>query len=219
MSASEAFIPSRGLDLAATPARSRRRVPGSISRYPLDEEVASCKWHCDHVAVLGRMYPKENCSAARALELVGERWSLLIVRNAVFGGMTRFAEFQTQLGIATNVLAARLEGFVTAGLMHHRSAEDGSGREYVLTEKGRELAVVVIALTEWGDRWAAPDGPPILMRHDSCGGTVCVSVECTRCGQPPTSTEIVAVPGPGVTPEPRASESASDKEIRWQSSS
>jgi DNA-binding HxlR family transcriptional regulator len=106
------------------------------------------------VHVLGRLYENQDCSAARALELVGERWSLLILRDAMFGGCTLFSEFQHSLGIATNVLAKRLDDFVDAGLMQHRlSRARGEQAEYVLTQKGLELKPVIIALTAWGDKW------------------------------------------------------------------
>ncbi|SFA81672.1 transcriptional regulator, HxlR family [Amycolatopsis marina] len=148
--------------------------------------------------MLGRTYENENCSAARALELVGERWSLLIIRNAVFAGMTRFSDFERRLGIAPNILAKRLDGFVADGLMERRE-----GREYVLTEKGRELGTVIVALTEWGDRWAAPQGPPILYEHEGCGGPVHVRVCCEDCGLQPAAADVVAVYGPGSDPQRR----------------
>jgi DNA-binding HxlR family transcriptional regulator len=151
--------------------------------------------------VLGRRYERENCSAARALELVGERWSLLIIRNAVFAGMTRFSQFERRLGIAPNILAKRLDGFVSDGLMQLRATGEVAGaHEYVLTQQGRELGLVVMALTEWGDRWAAPQGPPILFEHDGCGGSVHLSTNCAGCGQAPAAAQIVAVPGPGLVP-------------------
>jgi DNA-binding HxlR family transcriptional regulator len=133
--------------------------------------------------MLGKTYGRENCSAARALELVGERWSLLIIRDALFRGRTRFADFQRSLGVATNVLATRLDGFVSAGLMERRTYSSHEDHyEYLLTDKGRDLAPVVIALTEWGDRWAAPNGPPIEYRHQGCGGHVASTLTCARCG-------------------------------------
>ncbi|MBW3553888.1 MAG: helix-turn-helix transcriptional regulator [Gemmatimonadetes bacterium] len=109
--------------------------------------------------MLGRTYDREVCSAARALEIAGERWSLLILRNAAFAGMTRFTDFQKSLDIAPNVLAARLKHFVESGLM---ATADGPGGHptYHLTEKGLDFKPVIIALTEWGDRWAAPEGAP-----------------------------------------------------------
>jgi DNA-binding HxlR family transcriptional regulator len=116
--------------------------------------------------VLGKTYDNQICSIARALDVVGEPWSLLIIRDAAFAGVTRFADFQHNLGCATNVLAARLESFVEAGIMRrHRYRERPEQYEYLLTEKGRDLAPALIALTAWGDRWDAADGPPVLYRH------------------------------------------------------
>src|SRR5436190_4739362 len=107
--------------------------------------------------MLGRLYENQNCSASRALELIGERWSLLILRDAMFGGLTRFSQFQKSLGVATNVLTKRLEDFVAEGLMERRQ-EPGEQAEYVLTRKGLELLPTIVALTEWGDKWVRP-GP------------------------------------------------------------
>src|ERR1700736_1942906 len=104
--------------------------------------------------MLGKTYDGQDCSAARALELVGERWSLLIIRDALFAGLTRFSEFERSLGIAPNVLAARLAWFVEAGLMTTEPAsEDSELSEYRLTEKGTDLAPGGVALTVWGTRW------------------------------------------------------------------
>ena len=106
--------------------------------------------------MLGRTYENENCSAARALEVVGERWSLLIVRDAMLRGTTKFSEFQRNLGLAPNILASRLDAFVQVGLMRaRRYSEHPDHREYVLTRKGLDLQPLIIALTAWGDRWAA----------------------------------------------------------------
>ncbi len=121
------------------------------------------------------------CSAARALEIAGERWSLLILRNAAFAGMTRFTEFQESLGIAPNVLASRLERFVEDGIMTATPASSAYA-EYHLTDKGLDFKPVIIALTEWGDRWAAPDGPPIFYEHSECGGHVTLSLDASRVG-------------------------------------
>jgi len=151
--------------------------------------------------VLGKTYDAQVCSIARALELVGERWSILIVRDALFAGVTRFNDFQHNLGIATNILKARLDGFVAAGLMERRPAAGQPGQqEYVLTEKGRDLAPALIAMTEWGDKWAAPDGPPILYRHADCGGAVATATVCERCGPVPPG-EVGVQPGPGMPAE------------------
>jgi DNA-binding HxlR family transcriptional regulator len=135
--------------------------------------------------VLGREYETQDCSAARTLEMVGERWSLLIIRDAVFGRMTRFSEFQRSLGLARNVLAARLEQFVLDGLMEKRPIAEGlSHHVYVLTEKGRDLQATVQALMAWGDKWAAlPEGPPVGLRHADCGGKVEQKSLCGKCGE------------------------------------
>ena len=149
--------------------------------------------------MLGNTYEDQVCSIARALELVGERWTLLILRNALFAGSTRYGEFQRSLGIATNILPNRLDGLVASGIMERRSArEHGDVPEYLLTPKGRDFAPALIALTEWGDRWAAPDGPPILYQHATCGSALHVDVECAKCGPIDDLGEIQALPGPGM---------------------
>src|SRR3954468_6045047 len=149
--------------------------------------------------MLGKTYDSQVCSIARSLELVGERWSLLILRNALFAGSTRYTEFQRSLGIATNILQARLDGLVAAGIMERRlTAQQPDLSEYVLTQKGRDFAPALIALTEWGDRWAAPDGPPILYRHANCGSPVSVHVECSTHGRVDSLADIHALSGPGM---------------------
>ena len=104
-------------------------------------------------AMLGHLYEQQDCSAARALELVGERWSLLILRDAMFRGSTRYSEFMKTLEIAPNILSKRLSGFVEAGLMTL-----GADGEYRLTAKGLEFKPTIMALTAWGDKWVRP-GP------------------------------------------------------------
>lgn len=149
--------------------------------------------------MLGRSYERENCSAARALELVGERWSLLILRDAMYAGSTRFNQFQRSLGIASNVLSARLDWFVESGLMDSTTVPGGTDtHEYVLTTKGRGLEPVILALSAWGDQWAAPDGPPIEYHHDQCGGRVRQYLECETCHEKPQPGDVVATPGPGM---------------------
>ena len=142
--------------------------------------------------MLDRTYPTQVCSVARSLEVVGERWSLLIVRDA-FLGRTRFSEFLRSLGIARNVLTQRLEHLVAEDILDHR--EDGA---YVLTTKGRGLAPVLHQLMKWGDRHYAPDGPPILTLHVGCGGRVDASMLCDRCGERVArQRDVELVPGPG----------------------
>ncbi|HLI43573.1 MAG TPA: helix-turn-helix domain-containing protein [Acidimicrobiales bacterium] len=151
--------------------------------------------------MLGKTYDGQVCSIARALEAVGERWSLLIVRDALFAGVTRFNDFQHNLGLATNVLATRLDSLVAAGVMErHPSPERPAQHEYVLTEKGRDLAPALISLTAWGDRWSSPNGPPILYRHALCGGSVRHELACSNCGAIDAS-EVTVRPGPGMPAE------------------
>jgi DNA-binding HxlR family transcriptional regulator len=149
--------------------------------------------------MLGKAYDNEVCSIARALEVVGERWSLLILRNALFAGSTRYSDFQRSLGLASTVLQSRLDSFVEAGLMRrHRYSEQPTLYEYLLTEKGRGFAPSLIALTEWGDRFAAPDGPPIRYQHPACGSEVHSEVVCARCGTLHDPSDVQALPGPGM---------------------
>lgn len=138
--------------------------------------------------MLGRLYPSQDCSAARTLELVGERWSLLILRDALFRRYTRFSEFQRSLGIATNVLAARLESFVAAGIFE--LAEEAGQRAYRPTEKGLELKGVIIALTHWGDKWIGPG--PAVFRHHGCGGGIEQVMRCGSCGEPIPNRKVEA---------------------------
>jgi DNA-binding HxlR family transcriptional regulator len=130
--------------------------------------------------MLGRTYDKEACSAARALEIAGERWSLMILRNAAFAGMTRFTDFQQSLDIAPNILTKRLESFVKEGLMTTSKGES-EHLEYHLTTKGMDFKPVIIALTQWGDKWAAPDGPPIAYEHEGCSGRIEQHLHCRSC--------------------------------------
>src|SRR5687768_804237 len=151
--------------------------------------------------MLGKTYDSQVCSIARALELIGERWSLLIVRDAVFGGATRYSDFQRSLGVATNILKSRLDGFVEAGLMRrHRYSEQPELYEYLLTDKGRALAPALVALSEWGDQWATEGEPPILYTHSTCGAGVSQQTVCAHCGEVTDPAEIQAVAGPGMPP-------------------
>ena len=148
--------------------------------------------------MLGNTYDTQVCSIARALEAVGERWSLLIVRDALFAQVTRFSDFQHNLGLATNVLKTRLDSLIAAGIMERRRySERPEHYEYLLTEKGRDLAPALIALTAWGDRWLSPNGPPILYGHSACGGSIQPGLTCSNCGAIEGS-EVTVHPGPGM---------------------
>jgi DNA-binding HxlR family transcriptional regulator len=148
--------------------------------------------------VLQRDYPNQVCSIARSLEVIGERWTLLIVRDALVG-LTRFEEFQAKLGIASNVLANRLKRLCDEELLERVPDPERPGRpKYVLTDKGRELGPALIVLMKWGDRhYPSPGGPPRLTLHAGCGGNIGPDLRCDRCGKHAARGEIELPPGPG----------------------
>lgn len=119
--------------------------------------------------VLPRTYEHQVCSVARSLELVGDRWTLLIVRDAL-RGVRRFEDFRAGLGIAHNVLSDRLSRLTDTGVLQRRLYQRRPDRyEYHLTQMGRDLWPVVMSLLLWGDRYLANDGPPLQTRHRGCG--------------------------------------------------
>jgi len=149
--------------------------------------------------VLRHDYPGQVCSIAKALEVVGERWSLLIVRD-VMNRRRRFDELQKSLGIARNTLAARLQRLVEEDILERRAYQRNPARyEYFLTEKGLDLWPALIALLSWGDRHSpTPDGPPMLIVHKDCGGRVSDRGICEECGEVLEARDARALPGPGV---------------------
>ena len=155
--------------------------------------------------MLQRDYPEQVCSIARSLEVVGERWTLLILRDAVLG-IERFEEFQDSLGIATNVLTNRLKMLCDEGVLDRVPDEARPGRpKYVLTSKGAELAPVLVVLLKWGDRhYPTPKGPPRLTLHVGCGGNIGPDFRCDRCGKQARPGEIDLPPGPGAPRRERA---------------
>ena len=148
--------------------------------------------------VLQRTYDDQVCSIARALEVVGERWSLLIVRDALLG-LRRFEQFQDSLGIARNVLANRLSRLVAAGVFERVPYQQRPERyDYRLTPMGRQLFVPVLALMQWGDEHlAGPAGPPRLAQHAGCGGELRTGLICQQCQRPVPAEQVQVVPGPG----------------------
>lgn len=138
-----------------------------------------------------------NCSLAQCLEAVGEWWTLLIVRDALFG-ITRFDDFRARLGIARNVLTQRLEYLVAQDIMTKEPYQGNPVRyDYRLTPKGRSLWLVVTAMRQWGDQWAAPDGPPVESLHLTCGHTALIEPMCSACGERVHGRDIRPVYGPG----------------------
>ncbi|HEY2719872.1 MAG TPA: helix-turn-helix domain-containing protein [Solirubrobacteraceae bacterium] len=152
--------------------------------------------------MLGNDYKTQTCSIAGALEVVGERWSLLILRD-VFLGLRRFDQIQANLGIARNVLQARLERLIEQDVLERSLYQERPPRyEYRLTEKGIDLWPIVVSLMQWGDRHAAPaGGPAVVLEHRGCGGEVDEHRICGRCGARVTARESSAQPGPGASPE------------------
>jgi DNA-binding HxlR family transcriptional regulator len=150
------------------------------------------------------MFNEMNCSVARALSEVGERWSLLIVREAIMGSR-RFDEFHQRLGIARNILADRLTTLVTQGVLSKTpSAENLRILDYVLTEKGRDLFGVVAALMHWGDRWLDNDeGPPVVLLDRKNAQPLPRVTAVRKSGRPVALEEVMIAAGPGATERTR----------------
>ena len=137
------------------------------------------------------------CSLAQCLEVVGEWWSLLIIRD-VFLGVTRFDRLQERLGISRNVLHQRLEALVGGGVLVKVAYSAHPPRyDYRLTAKGVDLWPVLTAMRQWGDLHAAPDGPPMQLIHETCGEIAAAQMTCSVCGEPIGPRDVRAVPGPG----------------------
>ena len=133
-----------------------------------------------------------NCSVARSLEVIGEWWTLLVVREA-FNGVRRFDDFQGRLGIARNVLATRLQGLVDHGILERRLYQQRPERfEYRLTDKGRDLYPLLISWVRWGDKYTAGDsGPPVRLTHE-CGHDPEAMLACSACGKQIVPREVTA---------------------------
>jgi DNA-binding HxlR family transcriptional regulator len=144
-----------------------------------------------------------NCSVAQCLEVVGEWWSMLILRDA-FLGVTRFDRFQERLGISRNILNQRLAHLVEAGVLAKVPYSDHPPRhDYRLSEKGQDLWPVVTTMRQWGDKYAAPNGPPLHLTHQACGEIAEGVLTCSACGEPIGQRDVRAVTGPaGVEPAP-----------------
>jgi DNA-binding HxlR family transcriptional regulator len=138
-----------------------------------------------------------NCSLAQTLEVIGERWTLLILRDAFFG-IRRFDEFQKDLGIARNILSARLARLVDEGVLDKRTV-DGGHAEYVLTDKGLDLQPVMLAMTHWGDKYKPhPKGERIVFVERTTNQPIARMSAMSRDGRPLKPRDIRGMPGPGV---------------------
>ncbi|MFJ4201265.1 winged helix-turn-helix transcriptional regulator [Streptomyces sviceus] len=139
-----------------------------------------------------------NCSIARTLEVVGEKWTILILRE-VWYGSSRFSEFERVLGCPRNLLAARLRMLVEEGILATETYKEPGSRsrpKYVITSKGMDLVPAVMGLLQWGDHYRAdPEGPAVLARHRECCAHVEVQIRCGQ-GHPVEAKDIESVPGP-----------------------
>lgn len=138
------------------------------------------------------------CSIARTLDIIGEPWSPLILRD-VYVGLDRFEQIQSDLGISRKVLTERLKWLVESGVLARRQYEHRPPRyEYKLTEKGAELVDLLMVMVAWGDKFADDgSGPPVLYRHRSCGEISHVELHCAHCGELMRGGDVEVLPGPG----------------------
>jgi DNA-binding HxlR family transcriptional regulator len=152
---------------------------------------------------LGTDYAQQDCSLARALEVVGERWSMLIVRDA-FYGVRRFNDFLAHLDIPRAVLTGRLRSLVAAGVLHKEIYQQSPVRYgYGLTDAGRELWLPIYGLARWGERHASDGGPRTIFSHVSCGTRLDVVGGCPACGVQVSPEDVMMRPGPGALDELR----------------
>jgi DNA-binding HxlR family transcriptional regulator len=141
------------------------------------------------------------CSIARTVDLLGDWWTPLVLREA-FYGVRRFDDFQTSLKISRNILTERLHRLVDQELLERRKYQDRPERfEYVLTPKGRDFYPVLAAMLAWGDRWLdGGKGAPVLLRHRTCGKVTHAEVVCAECGEELQARDMTVEPGPGFPP-------------------
>jgi DNA-binding HxlR family transcriptional regulator len=149
---------------------------------------------------LPKDYAGQGCSLARTLEVVGERWTLLIVRDAFFG-VRRFGDFAAHLALPRAVLTHRLSALVADGVLAVAPGAHGHD-EYVLTAKGLDLWPVIRSLLTWGDDYYSAKGPRRVFRHASDNGEVAQDGTCAECACVPPVADLVVAPGPGWTPRP-----------------
>jgi DNA-binding HxlR family transcriptional regulator len=146
------------------------------------------------------MTPQElaamECSVARTLDAIGDKWSLLILRDA-FYGVRRFDDFQRDLGVARNILTDRLQKLVAKGVLEKRQYEERPPRfEYRLSDRGRDLVGVVLVMMRWGDRWTGDGDAPVTITHTKCGHVTQPVVSCSECGDELKLGELWADPIP-----------------------
>jgi DNA-binding HxlR family transcriptional regulator len=156
-----------------------------------------------------------NCSIANALDLIGEWWTILILRESFFG-TRRFEDFQLHLGIARNILTTRLRKLCDSGVLERVPVKEGAKRhEYQLTKMGRDLQPTLIALTQWGDRWLhISDGAPVKFIERASGEEIADVAVLSKDGRELKARELALVPGPGATDKTR--ERLRQLDIAWK---
>ena len=139
----------------------------------------------------------QPCSIARTVAVLGERWTLVILRQA-FQGQRRFEDMQRGLGIARNILADRLSRLVDEGILERRPYQERPPRyEYRLTRKGRDLYPVLVSLMQWGDQHGGFEGAPMQLRHQNCGELTAPVLTCSCCNEELDPKRVTPEPGPG----------------------
>jgi DNA-binding HxlR family transcriptional regulator len=137
------------------------------------------------------------CSIARTLDVIGEPWSPLILRD-VWVGLSRFEQIQADLGISRKVLTERLNHLVDQGVIERHRYDQRPRHEYRLTEKGTELVDLLMVMAGWGDKWLSGEaGPPVLYRHHACGEVSSVDLRCAHCGEPMHANDVDPLARPG----------------------
>jgi DNA-binding HxlR family transcriptional regulator len=149
---------------------------------------------------MGRIdFTQMRCPVARSMAVLGERWAMLVLREC-FYGTTRFDEFERNLGIAPNILSARLRDLTGHGLLERVPVAEGARHEYRLTEKGRDFFPAYLALKAWADRWmTGPEGPPVVLEEAATGRPVVAQPVLSAAGTPLRPEEVRVLPGPGAS--------------------
>jgi DNA-binding HxlR family transcriptional regulator len=162
---------------------------------------------CNYVGVATdvRDFPRNACSVASTLGVIGERWTMHVLREA-FLGVRRFEDFRRNIGVARNILSDRLGTLVAEGILRRELYSEHPPRyEYRLTRKGVDLYGILIELMKWGNRWSPnPEGPAIVLRHRECGGVIEPRLACPECGEPVDAWSLEALPGPAMTKHPES---------------
>jgi DNA-binding HxlR family transcriptional regulator len=146
-----------------------------------------------------RDFPRDACAVGAALDHLGDRWTMLVVREAFFG-VRRFEELRKNTGAAKNILADRLARLVDAGILRREQYSERPPRdEYRLTEKGLDLYPVIITLAQWGGKWGGLElGAAVELQHRSCGAVVAPALTCPECGEVVEARDMRALPGPAM---------------------